>query len=259
MDAGLLRDALTALAGVATGVLSAAFGVGGAVISTPAVRALGLPAIAAVGTTLPSILPSALAGGLAYARQGLIDWHIVRITVPPGIAASVAGAIASHAMPGDGHWLMVLTALLLAVTATRLARGRDVVDQAVTDAQPSPAVFATVGIAAGMLSGLLGVGGGIVMVPGFTELCRVPLKRAIATSLVCVGCFAVPGTVTHAALGGIDWRYAGLLTIGVIPGARGGAWLAIRATDRRLRLAVAAFLGLIAIVYLAGELAALGS
>jgi uncharacterized membrane protein YfcA len=154
---------------------------------------------------------------------------------------------------------MVLTAVLLGVTAARLARGSDVVDHA-TDAAPTrPWVFAAVGIGAGALSGLLGVGGGIVMVPGFTELCRMPLKRAIATSLVCVGCFAVPGTITHAALGGIDWRYAALLTVGVIPGARLGAALAIRATDRRLRFAVAAFLGGVAVVYFAGELAALAS
>ena len=53
----------------------------------------------------------------------------------------------------------------------------------------------------------------------------MPLKQAIATSLVCVGLFAIPGTITHAALGHIDWRFAFFLTLGVIPGARIGSRL----------------------------------
>jgi uncharacterized membrane protein YfcA len=57
VDPGPLRDALTVLAGVATGVMSGAFGVGGAVISTPAIRVLGASAAVAVVTTLPSIIP----------------------------------------------------------------------------------------------------------------------------------------------------------------------------------------------------------
>lgn len=252
-----MRDALTVLAGVVTGILSAAFGVGGAVISTPALRALGVPAITAIGTTLPSILPSAIAGSLRYAGKRLIDWRAVRITVPVGVVGSVAGSAASHAIPGDGHWLMLATAGLLALAAFRTVRAAEPVDASVGASRPSVIALATIGAVAGSLSGLLGVGGGIVMVPAFTEIARMRLKTAIATSLVCVGCFAVPGTITHAAFGGVDWRYAGLLTLGVVPGARLGAALSIRASDRRLRRAVGVFLGAVAVLYFAGELIAL--
>ena len=64
----------------------------------------------------------------------------------------------------------------------------------IADGDASPLTFAVVGAAAGGLSGLLGIGGGILMVPGFTEIVGMPIKRAIATSLVCVGVFAIPGT-----------------------------------------------------------------
>ncbi len=67
----------------------------------------------------------------------------------------------------------------------------------------------------------------------------------------------MPGTLTHAALGDIDWRLALLLTAGAIPGARLGATLAIAASTRRLRLIVAVGMGLVAVVYAASELAAL--
>jgi uncharacterized membrane protein YfcA len=74
-----------------------------------------------------------------------------------------------------------------------------------------------------------------------------------------VGIFAVPGTITHALLGNIDWRLALLLTVGMIPGARLGAALTVRADDRRLHVVVGVFLGLTAIVYAAGEILALVS
>lgn len=122
MEAGLARDLLTALAGLFTGALSGAFGVGGAVISTPAIRALGVPASLAIGTTLPSILPSAVAGALRYRREGLIDRQAVMLTVPVGLAASVVGALLSEVLPGEGRLLMLLTAVLLGVTSLRMAR-----------------------------------------------------------------------------------------------------------------------------------------
>lgn len=257
MDPGLLRDTLTVVLGIASGTLSGAVGVGGAVISTPGVRLLGASAFVAVGTTLPSILPGAVAGTARYAREGLVDWRVVATAAPAGVVAAVAGSLASHAVPGDGHWLMVLTALLVGYTAVRMLRPPDEDrDMTVRSARRSPARAAAVGGGAGLLSGLLGVGGGIVLVPGLSQVLSLELKATVATSLACVGILAVPSTVTHAFLGDIDWRLALLLTAGAVPGARLGAALSIRTGNRRLRLALGAFLGVVALGYGAGELAA---
>jgi uncharacterized protein len=283
------RTLLTLVVGVATGVLSGMFGVGGAVVSTPALRVLGVNAIDAVGTTLPSILPSAISGTLRYARSGLIRLRVVLLTSFTGIATAVLGSLASHRVPGHGHLLMVATAGLVGFTAWRMARTTP--DEAIDEAEPEtletlargddasthgaadasfpgtvvePArsehrwwPLAVTGVAAGALSGLLGVGGGVVMVPAFTEWMGMPIKEAVATSLACVGILAVPSTITHAVLGDIDWSFAIPLSIAVIPGARIGATLAIRSSDRGLRLKVATVLGVIAIIYAAGELLAL--
>jgi uncharacterized membrane protein YfcA len=257
VDPGPVRDGLTLVAGLATGALSAAFGVGGAVISTPAIRALGASATVAVGTTLPSILPSAITGTARYAREHLVDWRVVSWAVPAGVVGSVGGSLGSHAVPGDGHILMLLTAGLLGFTAFRMTRTDDTGATAAEKRPHDGVLLASVGFAAGALSGLLGVGGGIVMVPGFAELAHVPLRKTIATSLVCVGCLAIPGTITHALLGDIDWRFAAFLALAVVPGARLGAAATLRASDRRLRVAVAGFLGAIAVVYAIGELLAL--
>ena len=259
MDTTLVHGVLTFAAGLVTGVLSAAFGIGGAAVSTPAIRALGVSATFAVGTTLPSILPSAVSGTARYARESLVWWSVVAWTAPAGMLAAVAGSLLSSSVPGEGHWLMIATALLLGYTSWRMARspGPDGDDRRDARGRAHPAVLLSVGAAAGMLSGLLGVGGGAVMVPGFSELARIPLKTAIACSLLCVGVLAVPGTLTHWSLGGIDWLAAGLLSVGVVPGARLGAAAAIRARAGRLRLAVAALLGAVAVVYAVGEVLAL--
>lgn len=265
MDPGLLRDALTVVLGVASGTLSGAVGVGGAVVSTPGVRLLGASAFVAVGTTLPSILPGAVAGTARYAREGLVDWRVVAAAAPAGVVTAVAGSLASHAVPGDGHWLMVLTALLVGYTAVRMLRppegdeDGDDGDGDDPDDRPSPRSplrAAAVGGFAGLLSGLLGVGGGIVLIPGLSQVLGLRLKQTVATSLACVGILAVPSTVTHAALGDIDWRLALLLAAGVVPGARLGATLSIRAGNCRLRLAIGGFLAVVAVGYGAGELAA---
>jgi uncharacterized membrane protein YfcA len=293
VEPGLARDALTLLLGFATGVLSALFGVGGAIVSNPGLRALGAEPLVAVGTTLPSILPGAITGTLRYRREGLIDWRLITPAAAAGLLTVVAGSLLSHELPGGGHLLLLLIAVLLAFTAWRTAvtapsgpdPGEGDPKEGVDSREPpSPAsdtlphrgasdhearfpratgstrtrwVAAGIGVVAGLLSGLLGIGGGVIMVPAFTELLGLPLKSAIATSLVCVGIFGVPATITHAVLGDIDWRLATLLTIGVIPGARIGASLTIRTAERRLRLAVGVFLGLVALVYFVTETRAL--
>jgi uncharacterized membrane protein YfcA len=274
------RTLLTLVVGVATGILSGMFGVGGAVVSTPAIRVLGVNAIDAVGTTLPSILPSAISGTLRYARSGLIRPRVVLLTSFTGIVTAVLGSLASHRVPGHGHLLMVATAAIVGFTAWRMARTAKP-DEAIDEAEPETlerlAQFddtagavvhaaateqrwlplAVIGVAAGALSGLLGIGGGTVMVPAFSEWIGMSIKEAVATSLACVGILAIPSTITHALLGDINWAYAIPLSVGVIPGARLGAVLAIRSSDRGLRLKVATLLGAIALIYAIGELLAL--
>lgn len=290
--------------GLATGVLSGLFGVGGGVISQPGMRALGIEPLVAIGTALPTIIPSAASGTARYARERLVAWRAVRWTVPLGTVAAVGGALLGEVVPGDGHLLQLVTAGLLGFSAQRMLRqgdaapaspaperaggapaedavlaggaaddedgagdhaddgaddgaGDDAGPAAVEEWQPSAARLAGIGVLAGSLSGLLGIGGGVIMVPAFTQLAGMRVKAAIATSLVCVGAFAVPGTITHALLDHIDWRMCLFLVLGVVPGARLGAALAIRATDRRLRLVVSAFLVVTAVVYAAGEVRAL--
>jgi uncharacterized membrane protein YfcA len=267
---------LTMLVGVATGVLSGMFGVGGGVISTPAIRALGATPVAAVASTLPAIIPGAISGALRYRREELVDAQVATWTASAGILAAIGGALLVDVIPGDGHPLMLLTAILIGFSAFRLSRPPATTESAaelnvegVTDAGPSAELvrggeirrarwrFVLIGLGAGLLSGLLGIGGGLVLVPAFTGWLRLPIKAALGTSLACVAVLAIPGTVTHAALGNIDWLYALPLCVGIVPGARLGSHLAIRSSDRLLRLVVGLGLGTLAVGYGVAELLAI--
>ena len=113
-----------------------------------------------------------------------------------------------------------------------------------------------IGALAGVLAGLLGVGGGVLLVPAFTVLLRLAPKRAVGTSLVAVAMFSVPAMVTHALLGHINWTFALLLVAGVVPGARLGAHLTLRGSEARLRLLMGLFFTVLALAYGASELLA---
>lgn len=255
-----LQFLLTVGAGFVTGILSAMFGIGGAVVSTPAIRLLGATALQAVGSTLPSVLPSSITGSIRYRREGLVIPRVVAWTALAGVPASVLGSRLTSVFPGDGHLLMLATAAMVGYTAWRTAFPPD--HPLGADGEPRPPHeepwrMIVVGLAAGGFSGLLGIGGGILMVPAFTIWIGIPLRRTIATSLMIVGVLAVPGTLTHWALGHIDWTYAIGLALGVVPGAWLGARFTINASELTLRRTVGAALGVIAVAYAVGETLAL--
>ena len=299
---------VTMLVGVGAGILSALLGVGGAVITTPAVRVLGATPIQAVGSTVPAILPSAISGTLRYAREGLVDWSAALGLGISGAVFAVGGALASDLI--GGPTLMVFTAVLMLWSGFSVVRGgrraaagpgdegTAAVDLVVpehgdgswidavegTEASETESAFVVehheptgtgstaggargsrhplpllvaLGATSGFVAGLLGVGGGIVMVPVLTGPLRVPMKSAVASSLVAVAIFSVPALVTHMALGHIDWAYALPLMVGVVPGARIGAHLTIGSSERTVRLLFGTMIVVLALVYGASEVAAL--
>ena len=240
------------LVGFVAGVLSGLFGVGGGIVTTPAVNALlGGSAIQAVATPLPVILPTSIVGAYTYAKAHEVSFRAARWAAGPGIVGAVAGAWLTEFV--NPHLLLVVTAALIALTSIQVIRGRPPKTPWEMGATPGWK-FAVVGGVAGFVSGLLGVGGGIVIVPALTAWIGMPLKRALGTSLAIIAVLVIPGTIVHAILGHIDWAIFLVLTLGVVPGVRIGARIALGARERTLRVTVGAFLLLVALVYGAREL-----
>ena len=240
------QAALGVLVGFGAGILAGLFGVGGGIVTTPAVDVLlGGTAIQAIATPLPVIFPTSLVGAYTYHRAGEVSWRAVTWASPPGVVGATIGAALTDVV--NPHWLLLVTAILLTWTAWQVMRGRNA---AAPERDSTPGWhYGAVGLVAGFVSGLLGVGGGIVMVPAFTTLLGMPLKRALGTSLVVISALVVPGTIVHWALGHIDWAIFLVLAVGVAPGARIGAKIALGARERTLRLAVGSFLFVVGVLY----------
>ncbi|MFM7062233.1 MAG: sulfite exporter TauE/SafE family protein, partial [Actinomycetes bacterium] len=201
-----------------------------------------------------------------------------------GALFAVGGAVLSEFV--DGRVLMLLTALLMLWSGISVARGGrrgpapvgptvDAVPDAAERVESAPAARTTatttvlrdvprhslgtiagLGAVAGFVAGLLGVGGGIVMVPMLTGPLKFPVRAATASSLVAVAIFSLPALVTHAVLGHINWFFASALMLGVVPGAQVGASLTIRSSERTIRLAFGGFIVLMALVFAATQVLA---
>lgn len=251
----------TLAVGVLAGMLSALLGIGGAVVTTPAVRVLGATPIEAVGSTVPAILPGAISGAVRYARAGLVDWSLATGLGISGAVFALAGAGVSALV--DGRLLMVVTAALMLWSGISVLRGADPTPTEEDVVAPPPDVarpmwkVVLVGAGSGFVAGLLGVGGGIIMVPAMAGPLGIPMKKAVASSLVAVAIFSVPALVAHMALGHVDWTYALPLMFGVVPGAQLGARMTIGASEHTLRRAFGLLVVVLAVVYGATELSSL--
>jgi uncharacterized membrane protein YfcA len=229
--------------GLVSGVLAGLFGVGGGIVMTPGIQVLlGAPPIVALATPLPAIFPTALTGALTYRRGGELDTHAAAWLVGPGLVAAALGAWLTDFI--DTTMLLLVTALLLgwqAVAILRDARGA----RRRGSREATAPILGGIGALAGFVSGLLGIGGGLVMVPLLAGWLGMPLKRALGTSLLAIVALVMPGTVVHSTLGHIDLGICLALMVGGVPGARLGAALALGAKERTLRLVVGG--GLLAI------------
>jgi uncharacterized membrane protein YfcA len=116
-------DAIVAIAiGLAAGVLSGLFGVGGGIVMTPAMDAL-LPvsSIAAIATPLPVIFPTSITGAVTYAKAGQVDRHAAMWMAGTGLVGAAVGALATEWV--DPSVLLLVTAALLGWRSVGIIRG----------------------------------------------------------------------------------------------------------------------------------------
>src|SRR5438270_3905669 len=100
-ESSLVNWAGVAAIGLVVGFLSGLFGKGGSAIATPLLHAVGVPAIVAVAAPLPATIPSTLAAGAAYWRTQPMDREVLRWSLFFGVAATIAGALATRWISGE--------------------------------------------------------------------------------------------------------------------------------------------------------------
>lgn len=265
------RFLITIPIGVVSGLLAGAFGIGGGIIAVPLIRhILGETAHVAIGTTLAVILPTAIIGAVNYWKEKMLVLPLAAYCSVPAILGTILASAFSHQV--DGQDLMLgLAALMILVgldfitgfgnklkaKAANADLGSDAVSQTYIDIKmDKKAILSAIGIGSvvGILSGLLGVGGGFIMVPAFCYLLGLPLKIAFGTSLVVVAIVSLPGTLVHWYHHHVDLSIAATMLVGSIPGAWLGSKLSLKTKDQMLRTVFGAILIVLSILMVYREL-----
>jgi len=221
------------LIGFAAGYLSGHFGLGGGLITTPAIRLiLGEPAFIAVGTPLLVNIPSALVGAISYGRHGLLARAYILPLAVFGMVGAAAGAALTPWIGGGP--ILLLTATIIFVMGWRFIgeRGSGTDEER---REPSRALLAAAGATIGVASGILGLGGGFLLVPFLHFYLGLDIKTTFGTSLAVVGAITIPGAIVHYQLGHIDVGLGLLMAVGVVPGAYIGSRVAMRLPSALLR------------------------
>ncbi|PYE54982.1 sulfite exporter TauE/SafE family protein [Deinococcus yavapaiensis] len=229
--------------GLFAGVLGAILGLGGGVVVVPALEFV-LPLFGrditiqqAVAASQIGVLAVGLSGAAAYLQRGLVRARIGYLLSPYTIVGGVLGSVLGLVLP-ERIVALVFAALLL-YSAYNLVKGIRRVDE---ERESQSRLVLPAMTFAGIMSGLLGIGGGTVQVPVMNLLAGIPIREAIATSTFIMGLTAVGNAIVYQAGGLLDVRLAGTVALGVLVGARLGASLQQRISANRLKLFFSALL-----------------
>lgn len=233
---------LLLLLGSFTGVLSGLLGIGGGLLMVPALTLFGIPLVQATATSLVGVLLSSVSGSLRNLSAGELNWRVSLLLAGFGIFTAQLGAWLADRLPDAGLSLafagLLLLTLYLMQLRQRLQKTQPVVRPASAPAQGPPAQrlrvlpTAGIGLLAGLLSGLFGVGGGVVMVPLQMLFLGETVKAAVRTSLGAIVAIAVSGLVQHTRNGNVLWIPGLCLGLGGILGAQLGTRLLPRLSER---------------------------
>ncbi len=247
--------------GVLIGLLGSALGVGGGIFMVPfLVLVLKLPMHQAVAASLAAIVATSSAVAAVNVERGLANIRLgitLELTTALG---SIAGALVASRLPG-GLLQLLFALMLFPVSVLMLLKGLRPARAAAPAAGPAtafdgaffdpaasahtpyqvrnmaPASF--ISFFAGSLSGLLGIGGGIVQVPVMNLLCGVPMKAAAATSNFIIGVSAAASAYVYFGRGHFPLEITALAVAGVLAGSFLGMRLLYKARSEKLQVAFA--------------------
>jgi uncharacterized membrane protein YfcA len=264
---------LVLLASAAAGGFGSLVGIGGGLIIVPVLSVvLGQDVKVAIAASLIGVIATSLSASPRYIRSGLADRRLGVYLLVAASVGGLTGGLTASAL--DGRTLSVLFAILLVAVALQMLRDT-------RRAQPQPALpdgsasgfassyveptsgrlveyrttrlglGAAASFVAGNVSGLLGVGGGVINVPTMNVLMRVPIRVATTTSTYMLAATAAASSVVYLLSGQLHPLVAAPVVLGVIVGARVGARLSMRLPQDVLRVLFV----VVALVFAAGMLA----
>lgn len=213
--------------GVAAGSLSGLLGVGGGVVMVPALLAVGHERHRAHAISLSTITLIALAGAASFATAAAVDLPLGLAIGVGGVVGAATGARLAGRM-SQRHLALVFGVLLL-VTGLRMLWAVDLAPGSTElGSVPALTIGVLLGLASGVISGLAGVGGGVIMVPAMVLLLGLDQHTAEGTSLLAIILTAGAATGVHQGGGLLDWRASLWIALSGVVSAPAAATLALR-------------------------------
>ena len=263
---------IVALGGL-TGVLS--FGVGGGFLTTPLLIFYGIPPTVAAASASTQVTGASVTGVLAHGGRGGVDYRMGMVMVAGGVIGSGFGALLFRFFRSIGQIDVVISALyvillgtiglLMARESVQTLRGKGNAQAARRRHHPlvaslpmrwrfyrsglyiSPLAPLVVGIAVGILTMLMGVGGGFILVPAMLYILGMSANVVVGTSLYNILFVTMATTMMHSlTTKAVDIVLVFLLLVGSVTGAQFGSQLAVKAKPEILRLILAAIVLMVA-------------
>ncbi len=259
------------LLGAATGILSGIFGVGGGFLTTPLLIFYGIPPTVAAASSATQVTGASVSGVFAHTKRGGVDYQIGAVGVAGGVIGAAIGALLFRLLESLGQIdtvINILYVLLLGTIGALMAReslqtlrqnrGGDRPRAAKRRHHPlvaslpmrwrfyrsglyiSPLAPLLMGVVIGILTMLMGVGGGFLLVPAMLYILGMSASVVVGTSLFQILFVTIAATMMHAlTTRAVDIVLAGLLLLGSVTGAQLGTRMAQLAKPELLRLLLA--------------------
>ncbi|MEU8186929.1 MULTISPECIES: sulfite exporter TauE/SafE family protein [Micromonospora] len=244
-----LTVGLAVLIGISLGLL----GGGGSILAVPLlVYVADLPAKEAIATSLLVVGVTSAVGVLPHARAHRVRWRTGLVFGLAGMTGAYAGGRLAAYVPAAV--LLTGFALMMLATAVAMIRGRrDAGDRPVPHELAVPRVILD-GVVVGLVTGLVGAGGGFLVVPALALLGGLPMPVAVGTSLVVIAMKSFAGLAGYLSAVSIDWGLAAAVTAAAVVGSLAGGRLAGRIPEAVLRRAFGWFVVVMGVFVLAQQL-----
>lgn len=239
MSLGLL---MAVLVGISLGLM----GGGGSILTVPIfVYLLGFETKESIAMSLAVVGFVSLFGAFSHWKAGNVNLRIAAIFGVFSMIATFGGARLAAMMSGTMQLLIFAVVMLAA--AFFMFRGKSPAESGVVDAQPEGAplrlgLIAVEATAVGILSGIVGVGGGFLIVPALVLLGKIPMKQAVGTSLLIIALKSVAGFAGYYGQVEVDWGFMALFTGAAVVGIMIGTRLVRFVSQHTLKRGFAVFL-----------------
>ncbi len=245
---------ITLLLAVLFGVSLGLLGGGGSILTVPILAYVaGLDAKEAIAASLFVVGVTSAVSVVAHARDGRVRWCTGLVFGAAGMAGAFVGGLLGGYVPGTV--LMVAFALMMLATAGAMIRGRRGQDSG-PQAREMPVLKVVLeGLVVGLVTGIVGAGGGFLVVPALVLLGGLPMSVAVGTSLLVIAMKSFAGLAGYLTSVQLDWPLVLGVTAAAVVGSFVGARLAGIVPERALRKGFAVFVLAMAVFVLVQEFA----